>query len=179
MFFTRVMVSLFEFGLSVAMLAVGIYMVYRVIIKANPDFDMELEIAKGNVAVGILVGAILIATSSILQKVSFSVVSMFRLFLTAPPEHGISFWQLPLIAAGHLVMAFALSMFTISFTLRTFGRLTTRMEEGKELAKGNVAVGVLLASVVLVAAMFVGEGVSSVSKALIPQPSIGKIQILK
>lgn len=179
MFVTRVLVSLFEFGLEVVMLAVGIYVVYRVIIKANPDFDMEKQIAKGNTAVGILVGGILYAVCNILQRVLSSVVAMFRLFLTGPADSGLSYWQLPLIGAAHLAMALILAMFTISLTLRMFGRLTTQMEEGKELEKGNVAVGVLLASVVIVAALFIGEGVSSVSKALIPQPSIGKIQIMK
>jgi hypothetical protein len=30
-----------------------------------------------------------------------------------------------------------------------------------------------------VAALYVGEGVSALSKALVPQPSIGRVQILK
>jgi hypothetical protein len=42
-----------------------------------------------------------------------------------------------------------------------------------------MAVGILLSSVVLVASMYVGEGVSALSKALVPQPSIGHIQILR
>jgi hypothetical protein len=37
----------------------------------------------------------------------------------------------------------------------------------------------LLSSVVLVAAFYVGEGVSALSKALVPQPAMGRIQIMK
>ena len=179
MMFTRVVVSLFEFVLSIAMLAIGIYLNYRMIIKANPDFDMETEIKKGNVAVGVLVGAIMVSTSMILQKVVFAVVSMFRIFMTSPVGDGSLQWQLPLIAMAHLVMGFVLALMTISLTLRTFGRLTRHIENGKELQKGNVAVGILLASVVIVSALFIGEGVGSLSKALMPQPSLGKIQLLK
>jgi hypothetical protein len=40
-------------------------------------------------------------------------------------------------------------------------------------------VGILLSSVVIVATLYVAEGVGALSKALVPQPSIGRIQVLK
>ncbi len=179
MFFTRVIVSLFEFVLSVIMSGFVIFLTYRVFIKANPDFDMEAEIKKGNAAVGLLVGVILISASLMLQKGMDSVVSMFRMRMSAPEETGMALWKLGLLALGHLSMSMFLAILTISFTLRLFGRLTAKMQEGKELQKGNLAVGILLSSVVLVACLYVAEGVSALSKALVPQPSIGRIQILQ
>lgn len=179
MFATRVLVSVFEFVLAVAMSGLVIYATYRVFIHANPDFDMEAEIIKGNTAVGTLVAAILFAASMILHRCMDSVVNLFRLHLSAPAEGGYAVWQLGLMSLGQLLMGMVLSLLTVSITLRLFGKLTTRMEEGKELMKGNLAVGLLLSSVVLVAAMYVSEGVSAVSKALMPQPKIGRIQVLK
>lgn len=176
---TRVMVSVFEFMMSVLMLGFGIYLTYRMIITANPDFDMEIEIKNGNVGVSVLVAAAMWSTAMIVHKVLFSVVSMFRMFVTAYNSGTASYWHLPFVAVAHLVMAFALAIMTISITLRMFGKLTTRMKEGEELKKGNTAVGVLLAAVVVVAAMYVSEGVSSLSKALTPQVTTGKIQILR
>lgn len=177
MFITRVLVSLFEFILAVFMSGAVIFMTYRVFIQANPDFDMEAEIKKGNVAVGALVASILFAGSMIIKQGMTSVVSIVRMRVSAPTELGFALWQLGLIAVGHLVMSMALAILTVSITLRLFGRLTRHMEEGKELQKGNMAVGILLSSVVLVAAMYVSEGVSALSKALCPQPTIGRIQI--
>jgi len=179
MFATRVLIGLFEFVFSVFMLGAGIYMVYKVVLKANPDFDMGREIKKGNTAVGTLVAAILFSVCWIIHHVLFSVVSMFRMMMTGTGEAGVSLWQIPLIAAGHIVMALILAMFTISVTLRMFGKLTTEMKEGELLKQGNMAVGILLSAVVLVASMFVGEGVSALSKALTPQPSVGKVRVLK
>jgi hypothetical protein len=68
---------------------------------------------------------------------------------------------------------------TISLTLRLFGRFTRHIHPVKELEKGNVAMGILLSGVVIVATLYVSEGVGSLSKALVPQPSIGRIQVLK
>ncbi|MDA8242864.1 MAG: DUF350 domain-containing protein [Elusimicrobia bacterium] len=177
---TRILVSLFEFLLSVVMSGFIIYLTYRIFIKANPDFDMEAEIKKGNVAVGTLVGAILFAASMILQKGLGSVVSMFRLYVTSPGESSISLGKLALLSTAHLGLSMALAVITISVTLRMFGKLVrSHFYAGKELEKGNLAVGIILASVVLIASLYVGEGVSAITKALVPQPSIGQIEIMQ
>jgi len=171
-------VSVFEFLLAVLMSGVIISLTYRVFIKANPDFNMEGEIKKGNVAVGTLVAAILFSASMILQKGMGSVVSMFRMHISAPGE-SLGLGKLALLSAAHLGLSMLLAVITISVTLRLFGKLVRSLRAGKELEKGNLAVGILLSSVVLVAALYVGEGVSAISKALVPQPSIGQIEIMK
>lgn len=179
MFLSRVIVGLFEFLLAVVMSGFVIYITYRTFITANPDFDMEEEIGKGNTSVGILVAAIMFSASTILAKGMEAVVSIFRLHFGAHADTGFTLFQLIAMSLGHLIMSLILAVLTISITLRLFGRLTAKLQEGKELQKGNVAVGVLLSSVVLIASMYVGEGVSALSKALVPQPSAGRIQIMK
>ncbi len=180
MFTTRILVSVFEFLLSVVMSGFIIYLTYRVFIKANPDFNMEEEIRKGNVSVGILVGTILFSASMILQKGLGSVVSMFRLYVSSPGESGLALWKLGLLSVAHLGLSMLLAVITISVTLRLFGKLVrSHFHAGKELEKGNLAVGIILSAVVLVAALYVGEGVSAISKALVPQPSIGQIEIMQ
>ncbi len=179
MFNTRVIVSLFEFSLAVAMSGLIIALTYKVFIRANPDFDMEAEIKKGNTAVGVLMAAILLSASMIVQKGMGAVVSMFRLYISSPGESQLGLGKLTLLCLGHLGISMLLAVITISVTLRLFGRLDKSLHAGKELQKGNLAVGILLSGVVLVAALYVGEGVSSISKAMVPQPSIGRIEIMK
>lgn len=179
MFNTRVIVSLFEFTLAVAMSGVIIALTYRIFVRANPDFDMEDEIKKGNAAVGTLMAAILVSASMILQRGMGSVVGMFRLYVSAPGESPLGLRTLALMCLAHLGLSLLLAVITISVTLRLFGRLDRSLHAGKELQKGNLAVGILLSGVVLIAALYVGEGVSSISKALVPQPSIGRIEIMK
>lgn len=176
---TRLLISLFEFVLLVVMSGLVIYLTYRLFVRANPDFDMEIEIKNGNIAVGILMATILFSASMILEKGLSAVVGMMRLQISAPLQSGLPYWQIILLVLGHLVVSMVLALFTISLTLRLFGRLGRRITPGKELQKGNIAMGLLLSSVVLVAAFYVGEGVSALSKALVPQPAMGQIQIMK
>ena len=176
---TRFLVSFLEFFLSVLISVLAVFVSYRVFSKANPDFDQEEEIKKGNVAVGILLAAIMYAAGTMVQKGLFPVLNLVKFYLYAPSRQTLTQWQLPLLALGHFVMVFGLTVATISFSLRLYGRLTSTIEEGKELLKGNVAVGVVLASVVLMVSIYVGDGIGSLARALLPQVTLGKIQVLK
>lgn len=179
MFTTRVVVSLFDFILMVVMSAFVIALTYRIFVKANPDFHMGQEIKKGNVAVGILMAAILISASYILMAGTESSIAMFRMHMLAPSEENESLLRIAGLIIAHLSISMMLAVVSISVTLRMFGRLERELRAGKELQGGNLAVGILLAAVVVISSMYVREGVSALSKALTPQPSIGRIEIGK
>ncbi len=181
MFLTQVLVSLCEFVLTVVMSVLVVYVTYRAMDVTNPDYDAEDELIKGNVAVAILLASLLIASGMMVQKGFQPVVSLFRLYATSPLKESVSNWQMALHAVSHLVMSFVLSVTTISFSLRFFGKLTgsRKLKLGKELKRNNPAVGIVLGAVVLVVAMYVSEGIGSISRALIPQPSIGRVRVMR
>jgi uncharacterized membrane protein YjfL (UPF0719 family) len=183
MFYLRLLVSFFELGLMIVLSGVIIYVIYRVFIKANPDFDMEEEIIKGNVAVGILVSSIMVSAALMLKKGVGASVGMFRLSISAPADVNFPLWQTALLALGHLAITLCVAIFTISITLRLFGRMVKKLKPelriGEQMQRGNIAVGILLSAVVFIATLYVGEGVSALTKALVPQPKIGAIQIME
>ena len=183
MFLLRLLVSFFELVLMIVLSGVIIYVIYRVFIKANPDFDMEEEIVKGNVAVGILVSSIMVSAALMLQKGVGASVGMFRLAVSAPAQASFPLWQTALLALGHLVITLCIAVLTIAITLRLFGRMVKRLKPelriGEQMQQGNIAVGILLSAVVFIASLYVGEGVSALTKALVPQPRIGTIQIME
>lgn len=183
MFVVHLLISLLELALMTVLSGVIIYVIYRVFIRANPDFDMEDEIKNGNVAVGTLVAVIMVSAALLLQKGVGASLGMFRLALSAPTEATLPWWQLALVTVGHLVLSLSIAVFTISVTLRLFGSMVRRIRPelrlGEQLKNGNLAVGILLSAVVFIATLYVGEGVSALTKALVPQPQIGKIQIME
>jgi len=183
MFYLRLLVSFFELGLMIVLSGVVIYVIYRVFIKANPEFDMEEEIIKGNVAVGILVSSIMVSAALMLKKGAGASVGMFRLSVSVPAEVSFPLWQTALLTLGHLAITLFVAIFTISITLRLFGRMVKKLKPelriGEQMQRGNIAVGILLSAVVFIATLYVGEGVSALTKALVPQPRIGAIQIME
>ena len=139
---TRVLVSVFEFALAVGMSGLVIYLTYKVFIKANPDFDMEEEIKKGNVAVGTLMAAILFSASMILQKGMSSVLSMFRLYMSAPGENNLGLGRLSLPSLGHPGIPLLAAVITISVTLRLFAGSAGRSTPAG--SREASAIGILL-----------------------------------
>ena len=176
-----ILVSVCELLVTVAMAVLVVYATLRALIRANTDFDEDKEILKGNLAVGILVGALLLSSANIMHQAFKPVADAVHMTLTSPLAEGSRQWRLGLYALGNLALAFVIVLGTLSFSLRLFGRLsrTKDTRPGKELEKGNLAIGVLLSSVVIIVSLFVGEGVKSLSKALIPKPAIGRMQVMR
>jgi len=172
-----------ELALMIFSSGLLIVLIYRIFIRANPDFDMEQAIKDGNTAVGILMATIMVCAALMLAKGLSASVAVFRLAMASPLESGAALWQAVLLIAGHLFLSLAIAVLTISVTLRLFGwfsrRLKPTLQMGKQLESGNIAVGILLSAVVFIATMYVGDGVSAVTKALVPQPEIGTIRIMK
>jgi len=115
---TRFAVSIFHFVLMVLMSGFVIFWTYRTFIRANPDFDMEDEIIKGNMAVGLLVGTILYCASQILMAGTDSSMQMLRMHLLAPTEENASVLGLLARMTGHLAISMGLAVVSISMTLR-------------------------------------------------------------
>lgn len=180
MYEERVIVSIFHFLLMVVSSGLIVTLTYRVFIGANPDFHMGNEIKNGNVATGVLVAAILYGASLIMMAGTQTSVEIFRMHMLAPSVQGGGLSGLFVMIIAQLAISLLLAVISISVTLRLFGRLTRReLHAGQELKRGNVAVGIVLASVVIVSCLYVRDGVLALSKAFAPQPSFGHIQIEK
>jgi uncharacterized membrane protein YjfL (UPF0719 family) len=169
---TRFLLSLFEFLLTVVMAVGVVYVNYRLAIRTNPDYDAEEELKNKNVGVAVLLAASLFASGMIVKNGIFPVVSMVRLAFTSDESY-LPAGEVAGIAALQILLVFAAAIFSVSFSLRLFGKLTRKIKEGKELKAGNPAVGIVLAAVVLVVALFVSDAMSSVTKSLVPQAPLG------
>lgn len=172
---TSITLALFEFVLSAGLGLLVVYVNYRLFISTNPDYDAEEEMKKNNVGVAILLSSLLVSAGLIVREGVYPVTNLVRLYFTAPVDY-VDGWQLALLIAGHLLLVFIVAVYTISLSLRFWGRLTPNISEGAELKKGNLAVGIVLAGVVAVMAIFISDGISRLTKTLIPQPSIGHVE---
>lgn len=177
----RVAISFLELIFTVVMAVLVVYVTLRAMIKTNTDFDEDREILKGNVSVGLLVASLLLAAANIMHQAFKPVVDTVHLYLTSPLIQTTENWRVAVFALGNLLLAYFIVVATLSFSLRLFGRLarTKDTRPGLELQKGNVAIGIILSSFVLIVSLFVGEGVAALSKALIPQASVGRMQIME
>ncbi|HEX5069858.1 MAG TPA: DUF350 domain-containing protein [Vicinamibacterales bacterium] len=175
---TRILLSLFEFLLTVGLAVCVVYVNYRLSIRTNPDYDAEQELKNKNVGAAALLAACLVTSGMIVKNGIFPVVSMVRLALTSDGAY-LTLWQVAGVAVMQILLLFVAAIFSVSVSLRLFGRLTRRIQEGKELTAGNPAVGIVLAAVVLVIGLFVSDSMSSLTKSLVPQAPLGTVEIMR
>ncbi|MBI5242822.1 MAG: hypothetical protein HY922_03940 [Elusimicrobia bacterium] len=176
-----VFASVIEFVLAAVMAVVVVYFTLRALIRTNTDFNEDKALLQGNTAVGLLIAALLIGSANIMYRAFEPATDLLRQYLTNAAMREMGLWRLLLGTVGNLVLAFFIVVATMSLSLRLFGRLvrTEKMRAGAELEKGNVAVGILLATVVAIVSIFVGDGVKALSKVVLPVPAAGAMRILR
>jgi len=177
----HVFASVFEFALTVVMAVLVVYLTLRALIRTNTDFDEDKALMKGNAAVGVLIAALLLGSAHIMYRAFEPVADLLRQVLTSAYSREFGRWRLLLAAAGSLTMSFVIVVAVMSLSLRLFGRLMRAdgIRAGAELEKGNAAVGILLAAVVVIVSFFVGDGVKALSKSVLPVPTAGTMRILR
>lgn len=139
--------------LGIVFAVVALYLATSVLGRLTKGLDDWVEIGKGNVAVAIFMAGIFISVATIV----------------APGISGLfAGWDLLAITVGfiQLIVALALAMAMQYVALSVFGRLTKDLDEWSELKKGNIAVGITMAAIVIAVAAVVVRGVETLIAAV-------------
>ena len=139
--------------LGIVFAVVALYLVSSVLGKITGDLDEWDEISKGNTAVAILMAGIFISVATIV----------------APGISGLFMkWDLLAIIIGfiQLLISLSLAMAMQYVALSVMSRLTQQLDDFAELKKGNIAVGIIMAAIVIAVATVVVAGVENLITAL-------------
>ena len=123
--------------------------------RSTRDIDEWAELRDGNLAVGIVMGAIVVAVGVIVRP------ALQDPLIAADLGRSRPFYELLINAVG-LLIALALAVVAIGFAVWLFTRLTTDLDEWAELADGNRAVAALMAGVVLAVALLTATAVDRI-----------------
>ena len=148
-------------SLGFAMLAV--YAGIRIFDKFTQGIDEMAELRRGNLAVGLLMGAVILSYATV---ISGGVRSLTTVVLSVG---NASLGQVIVGLVGgilNLLIALALASAAIYLALRLFGKITHEMDEQEELRRGNTAVAFLLAAILFSVATVISSGVESVGAAI-------------
>ncbi|MCX8197641.1 MAG: DUF350 domain-containing protein [Candidatus Micrarchaeota archaeon] len=149
-------------GLALAMGSV--YLGLKMFDRMTEGIDELAELRKGNVAVAILLGAIVFSIANVVQA---GVVG-----LTKSIESNMSLVQMVaaiIVGAANLIIGIILSVISIYIAVRVLDKITVGLDEFKELKKGNVAVAVLMAAVLIAVSYVISGAVAGMAAALSPE----------
>ena len=145
-----VAVAQFIVGLLFAM--GGVYVALRLFDRFTGSMDEWKEMKKGNVAVGLLLGGIILSISIILES---GVSSLTNAIV---PGASVSALLMALIfGLANLLISIIAAVVSIYVAIKVLDWITTDIDEMAELKKGNVAVAIVMVAV-LIAVSFVIRG---------------------
>ena len=157
-----IFLSIVQLLLAVVLSALAAYLGAWVFNRSTPGLDEWAELRKGNAAVGMVMGAVIVGVAIILRPALQVVTLSF--------DAGAALevvWRL-LVQALLVAVGLALSLAIITFALWLFTRFTGELDEWAEIGKGKVGVAVLLVGVILATALLSGTALDGVLKLLFP-----------
>jgi uncharacterized membrane protein YjfL (UPF0719 family) len=166
MLLANAVVGLIQLLISIIFAVLALYIGFAVLSKINKNIDEEKELAKGNVAVGIIVAAVFVAIALVVQSgvsgLSVGInkaLSVGILSVDGMLAIGVSFIQ--------LILGIVLAVGAIYLALNILDKLTKGVEEFEEIKKGNVAVALEMGGVIIAVAVIIQSGVIGITAALI------------
>jgi uncharacterized membrane protein YjfL (UPF0719 family) len=160
-----VAVGIIQLIIAVIFAVIALYIGFYVFGKVTKEVDEQKELAKGNVAFGIVVAAIFVAIGIVVQSgvAGISVGISKASVLGFASVDGLI---VIIVAIIQLVLGVLLAIGAIYLALSILDKLTKEIREFEELKKGNVAVALEMAGVIIAVALIIQSGVAGITAAL-------------
>lgn len=149
------LLSLAQLVVAVILSAIAAYLAFYLFQWFTRGLDEGAALQAGNPAVGIVLGAIVVAVAIVLRPAL--VVNSAAWDVGHEP-----FLRVLLAEALQLAVGLVLSVGTLILALYLFTGLTRGIDEIEELKKGNLAIAGLLAGVVLGVGLMVSQAVAQI-----------------
>ncbi|MFH1750152.1 MAG: DUF350 domain-containing protein [Candidatus Micrarchaeota archaeon] len=138
--------------IAIVFAVVAQYLAIKIFDQMTTGIDELEELKKGNLAVGVVLASVIISVAMIISGGVARIVPQNFNF------GSVDFWGT--LAAGTLSLMVAIVFAVVAqfVALKIFDSMTQGIDEQKELKKGNLAIGVLLAAVIFATALVVVAG---------------------
>jgi uncharacterized membrane protein YjfL (UPF0719 family) len=154
------LIWILQIVVAVAACGASIYLAISIFDRTTENLDEWKEIKKGNVAVAILLGGVIFSIIAIIIPSAANL--LHGLFNKAIMKNPISLATVFAINVINLLLSLLVASLSVSFTFKIINKLTKDIDEEKEIKKGNVAVAILTAIVMLATAMLIKEVITSI-----------------
>jgi uncharacterized membrane protein YjfL (UPF0719 family) len=151
----QLFLSLAQLVVAAILSAIAAYLAFYLFQWFTRNLDEWEELRRGNAAVGVVLGAIVISVAIVLRPAL--VVD------TATWDVGTALvTQALLVEAIQIAVGLVLVVITLALALYLFAGLTRGIDEVEEIKKGNLAVAGLLAGVVVGVGLMISQAVGQI-----------------
>ena len=154
-----IIIGITQLIIAIILAVISLYICFAMLDRMTNKIDEEKELAKGNIAVGILVASIFVSIAIVVQS---GVVGVSIGLKDAIAGNIYSL----IISAMQLIFGVLLAIATIYMALKIFDKLTKEIDEFEEIRKGNIAVALEMAGVIIAVALIIQSGVLGITSSL-------------
>jgi uncharacterized membrane protein YjfL (UPF0719 family) len=151
----QLLVSVAQIVVAVILAAIASYLGLLLFNRATRDLDEWAELRRGNTAMGLVLGSIILGIALILRPA-----------LTVPAIADTGTRLYPVIAllvqAAAILLGLVLALSAIIFAVGLFDRLTGQIDELAELQQGNVAVAAVMVGVILAVSLLMSRAIEQI-----------------
>lgn len=144
-------------------------LIHRKLIK-NAELD------KNNVALSLYVSSSIFSVAWVMKGAIEPAITALNLVLRNPSSRSIDYLHILGIMLLQLIVPGILSFGFILLGLWIFTKLTKDIQEMEEIMKNNIALGILLFTLIIVLVLFIQPGIRMIMDGLIPFPKIDFIR---
>jgi uncharacterized membrane protein YjfL (UPF0719 family) len=152
-------IGLIQLLIAIILAVVALYIGFSVFSRITKGMDEEKELARGNPAVGIIIASIFFAIALVVQS-GIAGISVGIMKALAGD------WLAIVASLIQLILGIILAIGAIYLALNILDRLTKGVDEFEEIKKGNVAVALMMAGVIVSTAIIIQSGVIGITSAL-------------
>jgi uncharacterized membrane protein YjfL (UPF0719 family) len=145
-----------QFLVAIVAAAIVAYLSIWLFDKATRGLDEWNELRKGNLAVGVVLGAMLIGVGIVLRPA----LAPLALNLDATTTDAVAYRIL--LHGVQVLVGIVLAVVSLGLSLWLFTRLTGSIDEWAEIGRGNVAIAAVLAGVIVATALITSTTMDAV-----------------
>jgi len=153
-------IGLVQLVIAIILAVVALYIGFFVFSRITKGMDEATELARGNTAVGIIIASIFFAIALVVQS-GIAGISVGIMKALAGD------WLAIVISLLQLILGIILAIGAIYLALHILDRLTKGVDEFEEIRKGNTAVALMMAGVIVSTAIIIQSGVIGITSALL------------
>jgi len=153
-------IGLVQLVIAIILAVVALYIGFFVFSRITKGLDEAKELARGNIAVGIIIASIFFAIALVVQS-GIAGISVGIMKALAGD------WLAIVVSLLQLILGILLAIGAIYLALYILDRLTKGVNEFEEIRKGNTAVALMMAGVIVSTAIIIQSGVIGITSALL------------
>lgn len=159
--------------LALVVSVVSIFLTVRFLKAVHKSMVRDTQLNNDNIALALYISASIFSVAWVMKSAIEPAIATLNLVLRNPNSVLMDFARVLGIMTLQLVGSGILAFSFMMIGLWIFAKLTKDVREMEEIQQNNIALGIMLSTLIIVLALFIQPGISMIMDGMVPFPEIG------